>query len=493
MADLKKLHNFAVKYYRLYVDAQTTELDVEEGFSEQCFALGFEMDCGERFVEVFSEAAFNSSEELNKIIDDINDVYLLGSAIFSQWRYVTHWSYCSHLLDDGIRPWFIAAFGRLSAITEETEMEDCIFEGTLRKIQLVSDIGGFFFRFPDDEDDDEQRLTITADGRVWLSRYQFGFGEHVLIEKSHFTIPPQAVKNIMDAFTDYFGNEHVITFACDCGTWNLVLTNTEGKSYTFTGSLYNDLMSLYGGLSDIIRINLNRNDLYVFDGNPDYVTKIEVKYHRITKSSNSTEEYSEHLTIDHSTETLEFVREKGTRRITNTYYVPYDISSFLENVDIYALSKIEGNPSDVIDDPSDIKEYTITLQTKHGNISGITGSFDKRGLPKDWGEFIESVYNFASSFGFGEIFDKQIYGKAKHRQSDYIFCNVTFGRGGRTYCYLADSDDYCVGDLAVVTAGEDNHEVVVKINSIEYYSENEVPFPVDNVKHILRKYEKDEK
>jgi hypothetical protein len=69
---------------------------------------------------------------------------------------------------------------------------------------------------------------------------------------------------------------------------------------------------------------------------------------------------------------------------------------------------------------------------------------------------------------------------------------VEFEDGGRTYCYLADSDDFCEGDLVVVPAGPDNHEAVVRIESIEYHSSESAPFPVEKIKHIQRKYEENE-
>lgn len=158
-------------------------------------------------------------------------------------------------------------------------------------------------------------------------------------------------------------------------------------------------------------------------------------------------------------------------------------------MDLDAFSEIEGNPPDVVEDPSDHREYTITLYTNHGNTRKVTGMFDRRGLPTDWPEFIDSVYEFMAFYGLGELFNERIYGKAKRRQSDYIFCNVLFEEGGNTYCYLADSDEYCEGDLVVVPAGRDNHKAVVRIEAIEYCSEEDAPFPVEKTKHILRKYE----
>lgn len=86
---------------------------------------------------LFLSGAFYKNDELDKVIDDIDDVAFLGSAIFSHWRYVTHWAHYSSLLDEEHRPWFITAFGRLAVITEE-DVSTFIFEGNVQKIQLIS-------------------------------------------------------------------------------------------------------------------------------------------------------------------------------------------------------------------------------------------------------------------------------------------------------------------------------------------------------------------
>lgn len=118
MADKKKIHNFAVRYYGLYFSPQTTEREVKDGFDEQCFALDFKMDCGKRFIETFSNEAFYNNGDLKKKINDIDDIALLGSAIFSRWRAVTHWDY-TDLLNKAHRPWFTTAFKRLIELTED--------------------------------------------------------------------------------------------------------------------------------------------------------------------------------------------------------------------------------------------------------------------------------------------------------------------------------------------------------------------------------------
>lgn len=234
------------------------------------------------------------------------------------------------------------------------------------------------------------------------------------------------------------------------------------------------------------------------------ITKIAIQYHRYMKieldliSLGTTQrdinwDYDEELILDRETETMEYTRNIGSEcKVVSIYRVQGGISSLLDTLDVTCLSKRKGNSDDTIEDPMEHSDYTITVYTKHGTKRRVKGTFDKNGLPNDWPEFIENIYNFMAFYGVGEIFDERIYGKIRRRKSDYIFCNVEFESGGRTYCYLADSDEYNEGDLVIVPAGLNNHEVVVKIESIEYHPLEEAPFPIEKIKHILRKYSEDE-
>jgi hypothetical protein len=44
MATNKEIHEFAVRWFEMYRSLDTAEHEVEEGFADECFALGFEMD-----------------------------------------------------------------------------------------------------------------------------------------------------------------------------------------------------------------------------------------------------------------------------------------------------------------------------------------------------------------------------------------------------------------------------------------------------------------
>lgn len=52
---------------------------------------------------------------------------------------------------------------------------------------------------------------------------------------------------------------------------------------------------------------------------------------------------------------------------------------------------------------------------------------------------------------------------------------------------MTDDDSIKVGDFVLVPAGKDNHEAVVEVVNIEYFSEENTPLPIEKTKHIIRK------
>lgn len=84
--DYGKIHEFAVKYLKLYSEPDCKEEDVAKGFGEECFGLGLEMDCAKAFSDAYGIAAFYHSADLKELIDEINDPIILGSGIFKTGR-----------------------------------------------------------------------------------------------------------------------------------------------------------------------------------------------------------------------------------------------------------------------------------------------------------------------------------------------------------------------------------------------------------------------
>lgn len=456
MADMKQIHDFAVKWCEKFRDQNINYVElVDHYMADDCAALGFKMDCGKAFSEKYGNAVHNH-EALDRIIDEL----LSG--------------------DNPI-----------------------IFQGTLKKMRIVSN-SICFSLMPEPDEEVEQHITIDREGGVWFSGYNFGCdGEKYEKARSkNFTIEKTAAGRLLDVIAAYFGNEYIEIFATDIGDWLMELTNTEGITYKFKGSLCADFNYDGTDLSDLVRDTVGMADLYVFDGNyrPDVINRITLDYHRVTQIKPKevpgdvackyvTQDYFEQLIIDRKTGTLEHIQNIGMGcKVSRKYEIESDIENLLENFDAEGLfSHIEGNPDDVIEIPNETKDYVITIDYEKSPQRIITGSYDKKGLPKDFRDFAETVYNFIRFYGMGEILDPSVYGKIKRCKSEYIFCSVTFDDGYKSYYYLTEDDSIKIGDFVIVPAGRDNHEAVVKVVNIEYFREEDVPLPVEKTKRIIRK------
>ena len=446
-----RIHDFADHYFNLYRDPRTTNKQVCDGFAEKCFDLGFEMDCGNAFCERYPKA-FNDYTELEKIIEEIDDPQFLGTAIFSQWRYVTHWSYCSHPLDPEFRPWFISAFGRLMTITSEDNTPPFVFFGNAKKVKIHSN-NIYFGYCPKEGDEVEQHLTITEDGRVWLTRYaikeDLNFADLKKTEQKQFIIDKEKAKFLLSKFTKYFRDEYNHLFATDVGQFEMWIDDDEGKKAYFVGPIISEIVVDGYNLSQLVRDTLNDQTLFVFDSNEfEKIKRITIDYKfssAIIPADNGTDitwEYKDHLVIDRETDTIEDVLQLAEQcDVTRKYHIAEGVSSFLDDLDIESLfTEFNCPDDDATPSPEGTALYEVKVEFHRQEPRIISGTYDKQGLPTDWPEFIEDLYRFISFYGFGEMFDKKQYARTHRKKNDYIFLSVKFGDYGKSYYYLTNDE-----------------------------------------------------
>lgn len=495
----KDIYAFAKYYFNIFRNPKASNFQVEEGFAEKCFSLGFEMDCGKSFTKKYPDA-FRTAEELDKIIDDVDDANLLGSAIFSQWRNLTHWSMGSHPLDDEFRPWFIVAFGRLMAITAEDKTPPFVFFGNAKKVKIHSNNICFGY-CPKKGDEVEQHLTITEDGRVWLTRYaineDLNFADYKKTEQKQFRIDSEKAKLLLSKFTKYFRDEYEINFATDVGLFEMWIDDDEGKKAYFVGPLISEFEVDGYDLSQLVRDTLGDQSLFVFDDNAyEKIKRITIDYKFTSviipadNSNDITWEYSDHLVIDRETETIEDVLKLAEQcDVTRKYHVAEGVTSFLDDLDIEGLfTEFDEPDENVLPSPEGTVVYEVKVEFHRQEPRIISGTYDKQGLPKDWPEFIEDLYQFISFYGFGEMFDEKQYTRTYRKKNDYIFLSVKFGDYGKPYYYLTDDDTIQVGDQVEVPIGNDGTERIVRVSKKEYFSEDKLPMPIEKVKSIIGRF-----
>ena len=491
---------FAEKWLTKFRNETSMGFDLADHFlADDCQALGFQMDCGHTFAEKY-DCADHCWEDLAGVIDQVDDIELLGSAIYSQWSYFNHQAGPGErITEDANRKWFIIAFDRLLTLAKGR----ALFHGRIQKFRLVSSV--LCYRpMPEPDDEVEQELMLDCNGQVWFSAYNFGSPETPAqkIKENHFAIDADTAENLLAYVADYFGHAHESFLFTDVGMWQLELTNTDGKTYRFDGSMGAEILVGEVELSALIRKNLAMGELLVFDGNhkQDRINRIAVDYHRGTKIKlkmcqdeeiykYGTWDYTERLMIDRATETLEHTQIIGSGcKISHRYEIEGGIEDLLDSFfydDFF--SYIEGTPDDAIENSLETTDYKITVDFEQAKQKILFGSFDQDGLPADFPDFAEAVLDFIHFYGLGEILNPTIYQKRKRRKNDYIYCSVAFDDGYKTYHYIADDDSISAYDFVVVPVGKNNHETIARVEKVEYFSEENVPFPIEKTKHVIRK------
>lgn len=108
----KNLSTFAREFRGMLEDQGVHALMGRFNWAQRFWNLGFEMDCGRSFEQRYG-LPLGDTRALIRELDRIDDVRVLGNAIFSQCRYITHWSFSPE--DENV-DWLITALEHLEEL-----------------------------------------------------------------------------------------------------------------------------------------------------------------------------------------------------------------------------------------------------------------------------------------------------------------------------------------------------------------------------------------
>lgn len=91
-----------IEMFETLEECYESEEKVNDALVSLCERSKWEMDCG----HAFSQLTFDGTS-LDEDLPRVSDIGLLGSGAYSQWRYITHWSFNEQLLDEKSREWFL--------------------------------------------------------------------------------------------------------------------------------------------------------------------------------------------------------------------------------------------------------------------------------------------------------------------------------------------------------------------------------------------------
>ncbi len=112
----KAIFLFTEKWIHFFSTGNDKDFDFY--FGEDCNELGFQMDGGAEFERQYPGCFDVHNTKLQSVINEIDDVDLLGSAVFSYWRYLTHWA-GPYELNEEICTWFLLILSRMRGVTKK--------------------------------------------------------------------------------------------------------------------------------------------------------------------------------------------------------------------------------------------------------------------------------------------------------------------------------------------------------------------------------------
>ncbi|MHC5099544.1 hypothetical protein ACYSNN_06820 [Peptoniphilus genitalis] len=377
MTSFKKICNFSNKWLKKFSTEDSNIQDLMDySMAEECMELGFSLELGHEFLRKYGKEA-GKLAKLKEIIDEVNEIDLLGSAIFLNWRYFNHWAYDqSEILKEDNINWFILTLKHLYHLAARNEY---LFKGEIKSFILRSDAMSFGL-FPEEGQVIGQDIYLDFEGRISIKSYKYTnqVGRDKNFEKSDFKIRPEEAYRIFYEIKKYFGDKYdpFELMIMDVGSWDAVIENTEGKKYRFNGPLFENQHEDLAYLSVLIRTLLGRMDLFVFDGQAktDRIKKLTLDYHRITEIpidrfifdknfDRAIWDYKESIIINREENTIEHNKIIGEGcKVYQKFEVEGLIDSILDNFEEEDLfEKVKGNPEDAIGIPDEIRKYKLTI------------------------------------------------------------------------------------------------------------------------------------
>ena len=116
----KAIYLFSTRWLSILSSEHPDAHAFEILLGDECTALGFQMDCGAEFVKQYPGCFEIHKHNLEQTINTIQDVDLLGSALFSQWRFLTHWA-GMYILDQDTCNWFLIVLKRMKELTKKKQ------------------------------------------------------------------------------------------------------------------------------------------------------------------------------------------------------------------------------------------------------------------------------------------------------------------------------------------------------------------------------------
>lgn len=273
--------------------------------------------------------------------------------------------------------------------------------------------------------------------------------------------------------------------------WYLFYKEKNGEAKEFQGS--NVFPKDWEKLMEAIAKLTADMDHSRFNGLMEFTMDVkdireQIFWNPVSREENCVEvEYRDFLSVSRESKKLLYQQfTNGVFTVKHEYNIPNIVDYLLGNIERYFTNFSESDlPEEEADDSAKI---TICLYFENGKRQVLRRTYDRYGLPDDWDDLLEDFHKTLAYYGvFGTIFDSGLYHHGV-KKDEHIYLSCIFEPNGKSYYYRSREDNLAVGDFVLVPSSrQENAETVVMISEILYCKEEEVPYPLEKTKFILRK------
>ena len=214
--------------------------------------------------------------------------------------------------------------------------------------------------------------------------------------------------------------------------------------------------------------------------------EFDVETHHKSPGFNSCFSFTQkdRLTVDRRKRMLEYKRTDENTTVTNSV-AGNEADDILQNLE-YLMPKIK---TCVLPADKTVPVLNLTVTYHTGETVKVCTSYTRSGLPDEWDELASNISSCFSRYGYnGLLLSKSTY-MSERKKEEYIYLSVSFQNcdDKKLYFYLTDDDTVSVDDQVVVSVGNEEELRLCNVEKVEFYAADEVPMPVDEVKHIIGK------
>ena len=145
---------------------------------------------------------------------------------------------------------------------------------TIKKITIISN-NLCYGPEPVQGEEIEQRLTINSKGGVWFRGYGYSRDKYSICRQARESIYEYQAERLFSLLEDWMATDPIIMRATDIGDWRLIITDVDGKTSEYNGSLCGGICVGFVDLTREIRRYVPIKNLFVFEGPLDNFSVIE--------------------------------------------------------------------------------------------------------------------------------------------------------------------------------------------------------------------------